>query len=331
MKYTTKPPQLRGLLILKMEELTTEQVKNILISMAESPSVSPKDIQNFFDKFLVLHPQPILNITSPFLVRCGINDNSPNAKSEDVVFQNKSRCSYPPESRVKLQRCNYDNQSLFYAALPCIDPNAPRAELVAILETGFDIFRDKEINNYYFTVSKWNIKSALSLVVLPFSTIAFNKNSDYRSTNEQFKKHLKAITSTNEDYEYWFSFLTFMSDVFCQIREKEKYYKISSAFFNSIIKLCNNGGKIFIENEGRQELNYYQIDGIMYPSANTEASGINICLKKEVIDNSKVEMELAVMYKMNRDKNSFKSLTLVPASSIAIPDELGNLCFKSIW
>ncbi|MEJ7682268.1 MAG: hypothetical protein WKG06_31345 [Segetibacter sp.] len=57
-----------------------------------------------------------------------------------------------------------------------------------------------------------------------------------------------------------------MSDVFCERENKQYWYRISSAFFNYIMKYGDE------QNE--------KLDGMIYPSANSEAAGMNIVLKK---------------------------------------------------
>lgn len=58
-----------------------------------------------------------------------------------------------------------------------------------------------------------------------------------------------------------------------------------------------------------------RLDGLLYPSANTEAGGINIVLQKHVIDNALIFADKAIMYKAQRSTNNSKHFSFVDASN----------------
>jgi hypothetical protein len=72
-------------------------------------------------------------------------------------------------------------------------------------------------------------------------------------------------------------------------------------------------------------------DGIMYPSANTGGQGINIALKKELVDTGILQFELAMMHSIQRLPNDEKHLNVMPASREAYADENGRIYFPNVW
>lgn len=93
--------------------ITINQVRNLLLAMANDKRVSPEFIQNFINKLLLYKPIPTIVFKFSFVVRC-----SPNNIGLGEVFQNVSRCSYNPKiDYIPLQRCNYPKQQVFYAAV----------------------------------------------------------------------------------------------------------------------------------------------------------------------------------------------------------------------
>jgi hypothetical protein len=98
----------------------------------------------------------------------------------------------------------------------------------------------------------------------------------------------------------------YMSEVFCKRNNKKIYYKISSAFFNYLLF--------------SQKIYGNYCDGIAYPSANTERAGINVALKRELVDDKILYCSAATIYSMERKVENKKSFTLIPCSSISFPD-----------
>jgi hypothetical protein len=311
-------------------ELSINQVKAILLSMAHDKNVSPCLIEKFFEKFLIKKPLPIIGVSFPFVVRCSPNDCNSTAKSEDVVFKNVRRCSYNPNiDSIRLQRCNYEKQQVFYAAAPSPKTNQVSIGMTALLETAMVFAKNKKIKRWYFTLSRWKLNRTLNVFVLPFSARACKRNSDFKQMNTEFKKIIRRLSDNDlELCQYFFEFLEFMSNIFCKAGKKEIYYKISSAFFNAVIKFADKQNNLFFNFTPPSD---YKIDGIIYPSANSKAEGMNACLRKETIDNLALECDLAVIYAMQRCPNNPKNITFPLASNESIPDGNGNLHFKNVW
>ncbi len=73
--------------------------------------------------------------------------------------------------------------------------------------------------------------------------------------------------SNSEAVQYWKDSLEYISDALCELDNKKTWYRISSAFFNYTMRFAKDQNK--------------NIDGMMYPSANTQGAGLNVVLKKE--------------------------------------------------
>jgi hypothetical protein len=73
------------------------------------------------------------------------------------------------------------------------------------------------------------------------------------------------------------------------------------------------------------------IDGLIYPAANSEAEGMNIVLRKELVDENLLWCDLVVMYSMQRNPSNRKQIVFSEASNSCIPDAAGNLKFNAIW
>jgi hypothetical protein len=291
-------------------ELTASQIIALLLSMASDKSISPEFIEPFINRFIINRPSlPVTDFLYTFVVRC-----SPNNLYPGEVFKNISRCSYNPNiDTIELGRCNYKKQPIFYAAATAETKNI-KASSTALLETGFSYARNRSVVRFYFTLSKWKINRPLRLFVLPFSKRSALHNKNFRDMRKIFTKILKnSAIHFNSDHLEIKEFLEFISNVFCRMRKKNQYYKISSAFFNAIMHYGEN------------------IDGLIYPSAMTKAEGMNIALRKELIDNKTIECELLMMQAMQRDPVNPKKIDFVFGSSIERPDKDGNISFKHIY
>lgn len=73
------------------------------------------------------------------------------------------------------------------------------------------------------------------------------------------------------------------------------------------------------------------MDGLIYPSANTEAAGLNIALRKEAVDDGIVQLDCVIMVAMQRDPANPKNICFPLVSDEEPPDEKGNFNFKHVW
>lgn len=285
--------------------------KKKLLLLANQSASQEKIEQAIFD-FFVTKPIPIVQATHPFLARARMNLNG-------EVFSKVSQLSYNPEvSAIKLQRANYSGQQVFYGAIPSRTDYAD-CQSTASVETCMEYVRDHTINRAYMTICKWIISRPLTISILPFSALSCSKNYDFQRANENYLRIIKESFGNDqkEACQYFIDSLSFMSDIFCQITDKDKCYPISSAYYNVLHTFFSNKG--------------IYLDGLVYPSANTEASGMNIVLRKDIIDDGGVYLDMAIMFTMQRDPGNPQHISFVPASEEQRPDEEGNFYFKNIW
>lgn len=67
---------------------------------------------------------------------------------------------------------------------------------------------------------------------------------------------------------------------------------------------------------------------MLYSSANTLSHGLNIVLRKEVIDDQSLVCDYLQMYDFKRDTSNLKDITFDIISEGVIPDANGNFSFK---
>lgn len=261
-------------------------------------------IKLWYDK--VFMPTVLINVG--YVVRCSLNNSG-------EIFKNVSRCSYPPDfilDRIKIQRCNYPGQQVFYCSM-YTDTDFASTSLTTILETTFEHIKEEEINRLYVTMSRWELQRQLKFWALPFCKISCEKNRDM----EQIRKDAFTYIKSNvENWEDTIRSLEFISELYADTKEKIIAYRITAAFYNYLLK----------RNPGQSS----EFDGLIYPSANTEGAGVNIVLKKELVDSKVLVPSHVVMYAIQRIPNNAKNLIGSPVSDTCLPDINGNISFKYI-
>lgn len=111
--------------------------------------------------------------------------------------------------------------------------------------------------------------------------------------------------------------LEFISECFCKRNEKEAYYRITSTYCSLIRKWI--------------KYNNMPFDGFIYPSANTEADGVNVALKKELADDGTLLFDYVNITKMIRDPSNPKQLSISLGGGEAFPDKDGNFCINTLF
>jgi hypothetical protein len=236
-----------------------------------------------------------------------------NDGPDEAVFKNISRCSYPPHiNKIKLQRANYPGQQVFYCTYPSETRNSS-ASLTCIVETAWEHIEDLDRARSFTTLSRWELSRPLNLWVAPFSELCCNQNPEYNRISKDFADYFIRSGEINNDA---IQFLGFISEIFCRKVEKGKAYKITSAFFNYLLSVEKAKGM--------------NLDGLLYPSANTLGAGINLVLKKELVDDGTLICSNVVMYAIERDPGNLTHLRINDISNAASPDQNGNFGFKYV-
>lgn len=264
-----------------------------------------RDIQALITKYFRHIGTFIFDCQNMFVVRCSKND-------PEEVFTHVKRCSYNPiYKNIPLQRCNYPEQPVFYCSM-FSDTKKAFTSMTCIMETAFEQMKDHKIPRSHYTLSRWELQKPLKLWVLPFSRLSHRGNNDFKLMSEMMHSALENHERKNELLHVF----TYVSNVFCKRRNKKTYYKISSAFYNYLLFSQKISGEF--------------CDGLDYPSANTDGEGMNVVLKKDLVDNKLIFCSSAAMYLLKRNPKNPKDLSVLPCSDTAFSDLLGNLSFN-IW
>ena len=185
------------------------------------------------------------------------------------------------------------------------------------METGLEHVTDVHKTISIFTLSRWHIVRPLKLYMLPFSTKCIEKNKDFQVLSE----NLQDITDEKFSYslstkESFYKSFEMMCDVFTELSSKNIYYRISAAFYNTLLLISSD--------------KKFDMDGLLYPSANTQAAGMNVVLKKELIDDETIYCDQATMHSMQRDSDNPYEVKILDVSKSTSPDGNGNFKFEMI-
>ena len=222
---------------------------------------------NSFDAFVMNeilshyqdHPAiiPCMILAGAKIIRSSTNDDK-------QFHENVARLNYPPEQFARTDRASLKGKPMFYASVftTAAEQNAfPR--IFSAMETT-DILRDFQKTGRVFTTqSLWLPDRDLHLFAFPFS-----------------KNYTKPCDELTYQRKVWDNELSLhWSEDFCQFSEfmgdliaEENHSCLYDVTANTI-------NYILYESTAASDL-----DGVMYPSVWGAGQGMNICLKKETID-----------------------------------------------
>ncbi|TQI71181.1 hypothetical protein JM79_2108 [Gramella sp. Hel_I_59] len=183
-------------------------------------------------------------------------------------------------------RANCPHQVMFYGALESYLIDKPR--LTAIAETS-TLFRNPKLNSHsgdLFTVSRWETSNEFLAVEIVFSKYALANNEAVKKSYERQIKMLEEHGLEQKEIDFHLDFLKFISEEFSKKVTNHEDYKISAAYTNIVML-------------------HPDVQGIVYPSVQTDYFGINIVVPPETVDrliNPKITSTLTLY------KNGLKSL-----------------------
>jgi hypothetical protein len=290
--------------------MSFEQNKSLILETARNTD-NMEEIHIVMDSIYRNIGIPTVELNFPFCARARYNRNG-------EVFSKKNQLSYNPKpSEISIQRANFAEQQLFYAAVPSKSDFATCTS-TSLIEVAMEYVKNEAVQREYFTLSRWNFNRPLNIVILPFSKSSHLKNIDFSDAYNIQKSFINQSEHLDDIRKnIHLDALEFISDIFCQKNEKRVCYKISATYYNLIEKYL--------------DFNKIPFDGIAYPSANTEAAGMNIVLRKEIVDDGTLSFYYAVMNIMQRNPNNPKDITFKRGSDDAFPDEEGNFHFNYIY
>lgn len=272
---------------IKFDFYTIDELIGFLHKCTFDKKITPADFQDIFKDIFVRTPLPLFHREIDFIVRC-----RPHLYGEKLP-EKLDDLSYPPIiEKIKLQRCNYSKQQVFYGS---IFPNSDftSTSFTAIVETIDETIKNESIISFKATLSKWLVKDKLNLFILPFSKSSVEKSKLIYEFKDKYLSSLASNNiSTKYPFEEYLRLMYFISEMFIQKSTKENYYKLTSGFFNYISKL-----------EGKNS-------GLIYPSANTEGAGLNIAIPTIHIIEKNIKCEGAMAYFIERNPENVKEISI---------------------
>lgn len=212
----------------------------------------------------------------------------PNEKGK--IFRKLSDLSYPPEDCARTDRASLKGKPMFYGSIFTHKSDGmtlPRG--ASLIETS-EFFRNLEtVGRQLLTQSVWINHRALKLASVPVS-------SNYQSPCEELKQMQKdfmalapqmGIESNTE--------AQFLGDLFAKEKEANTY-NITANFVDYLLN----------ESEYRD---YF--DGVMYPSVPNEGEGMNVCIRKELIDSGDVQCLGACTEILTKDHKQAKLVQIL--------------------
>lgn len=209
-------------------------------------------------------------------------------RNTKLLFSCKEEVSYNKDlNLIRAGRFNLENESVFYGCLPTFNENGK------FINYGnqcpmFEVC--KEINTHegltfpvFFTLGFWKVKNKLSVLNLCFEEDHLASNAGIHNVIKSFSNSVKAYSS-----EKAFGFIKSVWEYFSSLSRKwdtvssSNHYFILTAFYKAF-------------EEHYQAINGKGCDGIIYPSAMTQAKGLNIALRPSAVDNG-LELSQIQMY-----------------------------------
>lgn len=184
----------------------------------------------------------------------------------------------------KFGRANRPHQVLFYAAIRT--SQIPKSRVTAILETS-KVAQDptkESLSGELFTVSRWRNREELIVLEVVFAEEALENSAEVKNS---FEKQISMFNQTKgADIEFNKDFLIFISEEFARKTKNHNDYKISTAYTELVFKRPD-------------------VQGITYPSVQTNYLGQNIVLPTSVVDEFLYPevCSTAILYKKNGKTN----------------------------
>ncbi len=256
-------------------------------------------------ELIIRFPLPVHYYKDSWLIRC-----RPNYNGE--VFSDVGQLSYNPDPKATVaNRFNIKEDQVFYCAAP-IDYENGNGCLTSICEVQKELFdRNFPFQYQYYTLSKWNVRKEIPLVLLTFCDDNNQHNLQSLNINPVYSRNLSRVC-VREDFEKCKLIYNYFSELACKSVDRHNSYLLTTAFYHAI-------------------KDYYGAEtGILYPSSMTEKFGLNIVLSKEIVDADYLQFNEVIMYKVQRSPNNPFHYNSFPCSKLAKPDVQGKFCISGI-
>jgi hypothetical protein len=249
-------------------------------------------------------PLPIYLYDNAFVLRARANESRLFSKQSDINYNSEK------PHLIKLQRFNLDEEQVFYCAAP-IDGHNANGAVTTIAESFKEIF-DKKSNWQHkaLTIGKWIVQKPIKLIALAFYDEALNKSFHMQNIVPHFQMFLDRAFDT-EDQNKCRLFYGYFSECAGKVTDTRNNYLLTTAFYHAVRRY------------------YGEEVGILYSSASTENTGINIVLSKEILDSGYLKLDTVVVYELVKDPFRARHLLGLPTMHSSV-DENGNFELKEI-
>lgn len=233
----------------------------------------------------------------PCIVQAGAKIIRSSINNRNEFHPNVARLNYPPEKYARTDRASLKGKPMFYATVftsAVKDNGFPR--IFSAMETT-DILRNyQETGRIFTTQSLWVADRDLNLFAFPFSK-NYTKPCDEVILQRKLWDN-KLSQHCSDEYR---QFSEYMGDLIA----KENYSCLYDITANAINYILYNSTAA------------PDLDGVMYPSVWGAGQGMNICLKKEAVDEC-VHFQSASVQCI--DKQIGESSIFCVAESYLLPD-----------
>lgn len=224
---------------------------------------------------------------------------------DNQFHQNIARLSYPPIDKARTDRASLKRKPMFYGSIFTSSAQSDNClpSITTIFETS-DLLRCYEKEGKLITTqSLWKNQRDLRLLAFPFRSNYKNPCSEILENRNRWEHTSKDNFSNDAN-----AFSEFMGELMATKNEGSCLYEITARMIDAILY---------------DNINSTHLDGIVYPSVWTEGQGMNICLKKEVVDECIQFIDAKMVY-LNK-KNGDATIVTIANS---MKDSEGNLKWK---
>lgn len=227
----------------------------------------------------------------------------PNEK-KNILFSKEIDISYNSTdlSVIKAGRFNQPLQAVFYGSLPVENSKIP-PEMVACLETCKGL--TDPINPVYlkdFTIGRWQIQKPFYVVNLCFDEAHLKGNQPLKRAADEYLQIIRDCL-TKESSKFVFKFLTYFSEMSGRRSLTNNEYYILTALLYAV--------KYYYWKEKNE-----RVYGLIYPSAMTEAQGLNLVITTEAVDLF-LKPDKVIMYRFLLDRIDKTTYTADKCSAMA--------------
>jgi len=233
----------------------------------------------------------------------------------DRLFNRQEDISYNKEvpDRITAGRFNRPYEPLFYGSLRVETPKIDTV-LHCALECCKELTdRDPGPIVQDITVGKWINRGEMPVVNLCFDERHLADNPDLKLSTDRFRRELAGFVSADA-CSFVFRFMQFFSELAWSVNKSENSYYIMNAFFHAVRYYY-------------AETRNTAIPGIIYPSAMTEGSGLNIVLVPQAVDRF-LRLDMVYMQRFFRTRGSNQFISAPCSELVHIKD--GRFEFRKV-